>query len=262
MTSFAKTVLRPVRPTCEGWDKISVQVEHRFRNRKIFNGVPLIVADMPIEACEALAPTNVMLMPVDSFDQILSHFRGDHAYHSILSIKSIVEYVEIREAVVDLTKIKYVKMPADLVEPFLSLHMFDKTEPPVIFAGPVIRISQSISAEKQGADGLWVGMDNYDWDTIERISGIRISQVDTMKPIVDWARHTKVICDLCCATPGDVAKAFILGADFVVLCKTMADPQGDMDIREVIAGLQCACAYIGAPSLSELYSHGNKSHRS
>lgn len=253
MSTFADIVLRPVKATCDGWDKISVKQSIQFRDKKIFHGIPLIIADMPPPACEVLASTGVMSMPVGDFDAMAKHFRGDQAYHSILAVDDkLDEYFALQDAVVDRTKIKYVRVSLDVIDVFVSLHRKDNIEPPVIFGGPLITYGRGVFAEKQGADALWVGLDTHDWDVINHASGITLDPVNTLLSVTEHSRHTKIVGDLCCATAGEVVKAFVLGADFVVLCKSM----GEFSIEEVVGGMQAACAYSGASSMKDLYAHG------
>ena len=161
----------------------------------------------------------------------------------------------------------------------------------IIIAGNVATPEMTEELILRGADIVKVGIGPGSACTTRKVTGVGYPQLSAVLECADAAHGLDghIIADGGCTTPGDIAKAFCAGADFVMLGGMLAghdetgteffgmssnhaqekhngglkeyrasegrkvevEPKGPIKdtIKEILGGLRSACTYIGAREL-------------
>jgi len=161
----------------------------------------------------------------------------------------------------------------------------------IIIAGNVATPEMTEELILRGADIVKVGIGPGSACTTRKVTGVGYPQLSAVLECADAAHGLDghIIADGGCTTPGDIAKAFCAGADFVMLGGMLAghdetgteffgmssnhaqekhngglkdyrasegrkvevEPKGPLKdtIKEILGGLRSACTYIGAREL-------------
>lgn len=159
-----------------------------------------------------------------------------------------------------------------------------------IIAGNVVTREGTRNLIEAGADIVKVGLGSGSVCTTRIKTGVGYPQVSAVIECAEVAHELgkHIIADGGCRTPGDIAKAFVAGADFVMLGgmlaghaesstdevvefhgnayfneadyktsegkKVLMKNRGPIEntIKDILGGLRSACSYVGASSLLEL----------
>ncbi len=164
----------------------------------------------------------------------------------------------------------------------------------IIMAGNIATYPGMKALADAGADIVKVGIGSGSACTTRIKTGVGVPQLDALTDCVPYKQIMRVL--LCSdgghKTPGDVAKAFVAGADFVMLGGMFAgtnetgdefygsaskraqgriapyraiegrslkvEKKGGLDdvVLDLLGGLRSACSYVGAHNLEELRSKG------
>lgn len=160
----------------------------------------------------------------------------------------------------------------------------------VIIAGNVVTRAGTRNLIEAGADIVKVGLGSGSVCTTRIKTGVGYPQVSAVMECANAAHELSkyIIADGGCRTPGDIAKAFVAGADFVMLGGMLAGHQESSEseyvefhgnayfnnedyktaegkqaliknrgpientIKDILGGLRSACSYVGAENLLEL----------
>jgi GMP reductase len=241
---YSDVLLRPKRSTLGSRKDVSVERRYTFRNYKpndmsmenirpesnpSYDGVPIMAANMDgvgtFEMADTLADLGMFTCLVKTYEeQELKEFfttekRTEHVAYSMGITKKDLE--KFRNVYSD--KIKFVCVDvANGYTKFFSEYISDlRKEFPniVIIAGNVVTGDQTQELILSGADIVKVGIGPGSVCTTRIQTGVGYPQLSAVIECADAAHGLggHVIADGGCTCPGDVAKAFAGGADFVML---------------------------------------------
>lgn len=229
---FNDVLIRPKRSVLKTRADVSLEREFRFRHTQTtWQGVPIIAANMDhtgtFAMAQALAGHNLMtaldkFLTVDDWKKFLkSH--ADVLTHCFASIGvSDADYAKLEE-IMRITPIPYICLDVanGYTEKFVSVleHLREKYPKTVIMAGNVVTGEMVEELILSGADIVKIGIGPGSVCSTREKTGVGYPQLSAIIECADAAHGLggQVCADGGCVTPGDVAKAFAAGADFVML---------------------------------------------
>ena len=238
---YKDVLIRPKRSTLQSRKQVKLNRKFEFRNYEPdfdigddhYNGIPIMAANMDgvgtFEMADKLAEGEIFTCLVKTYtaEQLIEYFDGpvertecvamsigtsDSDYYKLLKVKKECEH-----------KLKYVCM--DIANGY-SEHFADavrrtRKEFPdlVIIAGNVVTREMTEELILAGADIVKVGIGPGSVCTTRIQTGVGYPQLSAVIECADAAHGLggHIIADGGCTCPGDVAKAFAAGADFVML---------------------------------------------
>ena len=234
---YKDVLIRPKRSTLTSRSQVRLDRKFKFRNSKEeYEGVPLMAANMDgvgtFEMADKLAEGNIFTCLVKTYtvEQLTEYFnpvayipeRTDNVAMSIgTSDADFLKLVDVQAQVGD--KLKYVCM--DIANGY-SDHFAarvrkvrDQFPNIVIIAGNVVTGNMTEELILSGADIVKVGIGPGSVCTTRIQTGVGYPQLSAVIECADAAHGLggHIIADGGCTCPGDVAKAFAGGADFVML---------------------------------------------
>ena len=233
---FKDVLLRPKRSTLRSRADVDLIREFEFRNsKKIYSGIPVIASNMDTVGTFEMA---LELAKNKLFTTIHKHYKAEEWLQFIESIdqnEQILQYIAISAGTseTDFRKLDTVcnAVPEldyiclDVANGY-SQHFVDfirrvreKFPKHTIFAGNVVTGEMVEELILSGADVVKVGIGPGSVCTTRKKAGVGYPQFSAVMECADAAHGLKghVISDGGCTNPGDVAKAFGAGADFVML---------------------------------------------
>lgn len=243
---YKDVLIRPKRSTLSSRSEVKLDKEFKFRNftpgfhesleRNYHNyrGVPIMAANMDgvgtFEMANALCEQKLFTCLVKTYsDQELIDFFYPHVNfrteYVAMSIGTSNDDYEKFERVYAGThgNLKYicVDIANGYSEHFVAhIHKIRESYPHiVIIAGNVVTADQTQELILNGADIVKVGIGPGSVCTTRIQTGVGYPQLSAVIECADAAHGLggHIIADGGCSTPGDVAKAFAAGADFVML---------------------------------------------
>lgn len=244
---FSDVLIRPKRSVLQSRVEVVLEREFRFKHAgTTWQGIPIIAANMDhtgtFDMAKALAEHNLMT-GLDKFINSLAwqQFAAENS--------SVIPYcwVSLGIAENDLKKLREIMTLVDV--PFICLdvangyterfvacieeirELFPKK---VIMAGNVVTGEMVEELILSGADIVKIGIGPGSVCTTREKTGVGYPQLSAIIECADAAHGLggQVCADGGCVTPGDVAKAFAAGADFVMLGGMLAGH--DESIGDVI----------------------------
>ena len=241
---YSNVLLRPKRSTLVSRKDVDLDRHYTFNNGQTYYDIPIMASNMDgvgtIEMADALGKLGLFTCLVKSYsvDEYVEYFNMDEQWVDAKDIKRFVrkEYTAYSMGVVDddLTKfikvyeqlgdrIKYVNI--DVANGYTKkysdfIKMFrDKYPDIVIIAGNVCTADMTQELLLNGADIVKVGIGPGSVCTTRIKTGIGYPQLSAVIECADAAHGVggRIIADGGCTTPGDIAKAFCAGADYVML---------------------------------------------
>lgn len=230
--AFKDVLIRPKRSTLRSRAQVSLEREYKFRHhQKTWRGIPIIAANMDhtgtFAMAKALSEQNVMTA--------LSKFIEPQEWHDFViqspAGKSLT-FVSAGLNEKDIPRLQQLQKAADFdlicldVANGYSQHFVDfvkKTRDTfpdkIIMAGNVVTGEMTEELILSGADIVKVGIGPGSVCTTRKQTGVGYPQLSAVIECADAAHGLKglVCADGGCTVPGDVAKAFAGGADFVML---------------------------------------------
>ena len=223
---------------------------------KHYRGVPIMASNMDgvgtFEMGDVLAEQNIFtcLVKTYSVKELISYFDGDInekrsnyvAYSMGITERDYEKWVEVYKGASD---IKYVCIDVanGYSERFTHfVKSFRKNYPNVvIIAGNVVTADQTQELILNGADIVKVGIGPGSVCTTRIQTGVGYPQLSAVIECADAAHglNGHIIADGGCTCPGDVAKAFGAGADFVMLGGMLAghnEGGGDIVTKHIATG--------------------------
>lgn len=233
---YCDVLLRPKRSTMGSRKEVDLNRTFTFINSgKEYKGVPIMAANMQgvgtFKMVEALSQHNMFTcldknkQPVDIWEWSGSHPNKSKMVESFAVSTGITDLdVERIDATMKLSRsINYVCIDVanGYSERFLEyVSRFREKYPDVtIIAGNVVTADITEELILRGADIVKVGIGPGSVCTTRVKTGIGYPQLSAVIECADAAHGLggHIIADGGCASPGDVAKAFAAGADFVML---------------------------------------------
>src|SRR6056300_985797 len=236
---YSDVLLRPKRSTLGSRKDVSVERTYTFRNSKqSYTGVPIMAANMDgvatFEMADELAGLGLFTSLVKTYSakELVNFFddgvdsirnaRREHVAYSMgiteadfNKFLSVMEQTDggIKYVCVDVAN-GYTKFFAEYIE---SLR--NQFRDIVIIAGNVVTGDQTQELILKGADVVKVGIGPGSVCTTRIQTGVGYPQLSAVIECADAAHGLggHIIADGGCTCPGDVAKAFAGGADFVML---------------------------------------------
>ena len=230
--AFKDVLIRPKRSTLRSRRQVSLEREYKFRHSDIvWQGVPIIAANMDhtgtFSMAEALAEHGVMTALSKFVEpQEWQVHVAKNAKHQGLTFVSAGLNDD------DIPRLQAIQKASDFdcicldVANGYSEHFVDfvkKTRDlflnKIIMAGNVVTGEMTEELILAGADIVKVGIGPGSVCTTRKQTGVGYPQLSAVIECADAAHGLKgLVCsDGGCAVPGDVAKAFAAGADFVML---------------------------------------------
>lgn len=234
---YNNVLIRPKRSTLTSRADVDLERYYTFVNsKKIYRGVPVMAANMDGVGTFNMARTlsanyHMFTCLVKSYtvDQLVEFFSTDNnrRYAAAMSIGTGAADLEKLSSVYsrlrDKTQLKYicVDVANGYTETFVDTIRSLREQYPntVIIAGNVVTADQTQELILNGADIVKVGIGPGSVCTTRIQTGVGYPQLSAVIECGDAAHGLggHIIADGGCTTPGDVAKAFAAGADFVML---------------------------------------------
>jgi GMP reductase len=240
---YKDVLIRPKRSTLKSRSQVKLERKFQFRNYQPdfpenrmadhYNGIPVMASNMDgvgtFTMADKLAEGEMFtcLVKTYSAEELIEYFNGpiertecvamsigtgESDYNKLLQVKKEVD-----------NKLKYVCMDiANGYSDHFAAHVRKvRTEFPdlVIIAGNVVTREMTEELILAGADIVKVGIGPGSVCTTRIQTGVGYPQLSAVIECADAAHGLggHIIADGGCTCPGDVAKAFAAGADFVML---------------------------------------------
>jgi len=231
---YSDVLIRPKRSTLGSRKEVRMERSFTFAHGQNYQGIPIMASNMDgvgtFEMADRLAELNVFtcLVKTYSVNELVSYFdceetfRRDNVAMSIgIKDKDQTKFRSVYEQVGD--KLKYVCIDVAngysqrFIEYVAEFRLLYPTI--VIIAGNVVTADQTQELILNGADIVKVGIGPGSVCTTRIQTGVGYPQLSAVIECADAAHGLggHIIADGGCTCPGDVAKAFAAGADFVML---------------------------------------------
>jgi len=229
---FADVLIRPKRSVLRSRAEVSLERELKFKHtQSSWHGIPIIAANMDHTGTFNMACALAEHHLLTACDKFLSvdewrHFGKEHP-----KVMPTV-FVSLGTSDADYKKLEQVMAIAQLTficldvangysENFVASleHLRDTYPKAVIMAGNVVTGEMVEELILSGADIVKIGIGPGSVCTTREKTGVGYPQLSAIIECADAAHGLggHVCADGGCSTPGDVAKAFAAGADFVML---------------------------------------------
>jgi GMP reductase len=231
---FKDVLIRPKRSTLASRKEVDLSRSFPFRwSNRTFNGVPIIAANMDGVGTLAMAKTFGAMghgmtaavhkhYPLPKLLEYYHEHGSANAWYSIgvseADEKKLDTFIKKAPGAIDKLCIDVANGYA---EPFVDFvkKMRDKLPGVTIMAGNVVTGEMVEELVLSGADVVKVGIGPGSVCTTRKMTGVGYPQLSAVIECADAAHGLKglVCADGGCSVPGDLAKAFGGGADFVML---------------------------------------------
>jgi GMP reductase len=240
---YSDVLIRPKRSTLTSRKEVDLERKFTFRNYVPgfpenvedyhYRGVPVMAANMDgvgtFAMADALATQGIFTCLVKTYSEkeLVEYFNGNsnRTEHVAMSIGTsnadYDKFVQVYARVNDNLKYLCIDVANGYSEAFVShVRNIRKIYPNiVIIAGNVVTADQTQELILNGADIVKVGIGPGSVCTTRIQTGVGYPQLSAVVECADAAHGLggHIIADGGCSCPGDVAKAFAAGADFVML---------------------------------------------
>jgi GMP reductase len=233
---YSDVLIRPKRSTLISRRDVTLEREFKFRHSDvIYKGVPIMAANMDATGTFEMARA---LLNFNMFTCIHKHYDMDGWKEGLIldtgpdpSIKNIAistgistpDFIKTSEVLAAFDEIQYicVDVANGYTENFVRfIRKMRKAFPTkVIIAGNVVTADMTEALILAGADVVKVGIGPGSVCTTRKKTGVGYPQLSAVIECADAAHGLKglIVADGGCTCPGDVAKAFAAGSDFVML---------------------------------------------
>ncbi|VTJ66264.1 Hypothetical predicted protein [Marmota monax] len=238
---FKDVLLRPKRSTLKSRSEVDLTRSFSFRNSKqMYNGVPIIAANMDTVGtfemakvlCKMSQASLMLLMSMTVF--LLQYLAASSGTGSS-------DFEQLEQILEAIPQVKYICLDVanGYSEHFVEFVKDVRKRFPqhTIMAGNVVTGEMVEELILSGADIIKVGIGPGSVCTTRKKTGVGYPQLSAVMECADAAHGLKghIISDGGCSFPGDVAKAFGAGADFVMLGGMLAghsESGGDLIERD------------------------------
>ena len=234
---FKDVLIRPKRSTLTTRSDVDISREYRFRHTGAeYSGIPIVASNMDTTGTFEMARAldgyrmSVALQKYCEIDEYVAFFKvlerksaafyslgiakqDEDKLHRVMDAAGTGADCTIRYVCIDVANgytEGFVRFVAKIRERYPHL---------VIMAGNVVTGEMTEELILSGADIVKVGIGPGSVCTTRRITGVGYPQLSAIIECADAAHGLEghICADGGCTTPGDVAKAFGGGADFVML---------------------------------------------
>ena len=237
---YSNVLIRPKRSTLGSRKEVDLFREFTFRNADLggqdrhYHGVPIMASNMDgvgtFAVADALAEMGLFTCLVKSYgvDELIQFFQGERQkrHHNVAYSMGITEadfekFLQVYRS--DQCTLKYVCVDvangySERFSEFIK-QLRDTAPEVIIIAGNVVTGEMTEELILSGADIVKVGIGPGSVCTTRIQTGVGFPQLSAVIECADAAHGLggHVIADGGCTCPGDVAKAFAAGADYVML---------------------------------------------
>ena len=231
---YSDVLIRPKRSTLGSRKEVRMERSFTFAHGQDYEGVPIMASNMDgvgtFEMADRLAEFSVFtcLVKTYSVNELVDYFdceetfRRDNVAMSIgIKDEDQQKFRSVYEQVGDKLKYVCIDVANGYSQRFIEyVNDFRNMYPSiVIIAGNVVTADQTQELILNGADIVKVGIGPGSVCTTRIQTGVGYPQLSAVIECADAAHGLggHIIADGGCTCPGDVAKAFAGGADFVML---------------------------------------------
>jgi GMP reductase len=243
---YNSVLIRPKRSTLGSRAEVDLERKFTFRNYKPnfsdsfedwhYRGVPIMAANMDgvgtFEMADTLARQGLFTCLVKTYpvEELITYFnydtgdryRTDHVAMSIgISNSDYDKFCKVYLSLSERLKYLCIDVANGYTETFVThvRNIRERYPELVIIAGNVVTGEMTEELILAGADIIKVGIGPGSVCTTRIQTGVGFPQLSAVIECADAAHGLggHIIADGGCSTPGDVAKAFAAGADFVML---------------------------------------------
>lgn len=235
---FKDVLIRPKRSTLTSRSEVTLEKEYNFPiSKKTFRGVPIIAANMDhtgtFEMSSALEKYGMLtaLHKHYSHDELYEHYKKQTIprlfdfYSMGITENDYEKLVTFYNSMLSFSPMKNFKICIDVANGYQEVFVDfikkirDEFPEATIMAGNVVTGEMVEHLILSGADIVKVGIGPGSVCTTRIKTGVGYPQLSAIIECADSAHGLKgLICaDGGCTVPGDIAKAFGAGADFVML---------------------------------------------
>lgn len=251
---YKDVLIRPKRSTLSSRREVDISREYKFRwSSKTFKGVPIIAANMDgvgtFEMAKAFAKDGNGLTvaltkhyPEKALNEYFAKNGAASVWYSLGTVEKDLQKLKAVLADKKTPKAKRIeKICIDVAngysQAFIDFLKRARDQYPdlIIMAGNVVTGEMTEELILSGADVVKVGIGPGSVCTTRKMTGIGYPQLSAVIECADAAHGLGglVCADGGCTVPGDVAKAFGAGADFVMLGGMLAGhDQSELQIIE------------------------------
>jgi GMP reductase len=269
---YDDVLIRPKRSTLGSRAEVDINRGFRFVHAgSEWTGFPLIAANMDVTGtmamARALAPFRAMVALHKHYPPaaLVAFFRGAGAEHTFYTLGTAAadyeKFAQVRaEVAVD-------KLNLDVAngytQSFVDFVGRMRAEQPraVIMAGTVVTGEMAEALILAGADIVRVGIGSGSVCTTRKMTGVGYPQLSAVIECADAAHGLKgqVCADGGCTVPGDIAKAYGGGADFVMLGGMLAghdECEGEIQSEQRDGGsVPVSMTFYGMSSETAMQKH-------
>ncbi len=240
---FSDVLIRPKRSTLTSRKEVELERTLTFPHAEgSWTGIPIIAANMDgvgtLSMMEAFAPLKMLVALHKHYKEAQYNTIKEETAFVTIGIKEQDE-----ERLVNLIKVKTprlicVDVANGYTERFVSFVATVRSLAPksIIMAGNVVTGDMTEQLILSGADIVKVGIGPGSACTTRAKTGVGYPQLSAVIECADAAHGLSgyVCADGGCTNPGDIAKAFGAGADFVMMGGMLAaHKESEMDIIEI-----------------------------
>ena len=227
---FKDVLIRPKRSTLNSRNAVDIQRAFRFLHTgSQWKGFPLIAANMDVTGTIAIARALGKHGALTALHkhypeaELAAFFGSPDGAHAFYSIGTTAGDLEKLAAVRKKAPVRFlcIDVANGYAEKFLDTvkRVRDENPKSVIMAGNVVTGDMTEALVLAGADIVKIGIGPGSVCTTRKVTGVGYPQLSAIIECADAAHGLKgqVCADGGCTAPGDVAKAYGAGADFVML---------------------------------------------
>jgi GMP reductase len=227
---FKDVLIRPKRSTLNTRSAVDVNRAFRFLHTgSEWKGFPLVAANMDVTGTIAMARALAKHGALTALhkhypeNELIKFFAGPDGGHAFYSLGTTTADLKKLATVAKGTPIRLICLDVanGYAEKFLEVVKRVRDDHPesVIMAGNVVTGDMTEALIIAGADIVKIGIGPGSVCTTRRVTGVGYPQLSAIIECADAAHGLKgwVCADGGCTAPGDIAKAYGAGADFVML---------------------------------------------
>jgi GMP reductase len=227
---YSDVLLRPKRSTLTSRNEVVLERTFHFRHEGTWTGIPIVAANMDtigtMEMADILCDYKMITclgkhINIESSSSVsysipyLNHIspRDEYSKNKVYNILRDIGLKDIPFITIDVAN-GYMECFVDLVK-----EVRKEWPNKIIIAGNVVTAEMTEALILAGADIVKVGIGPGSVCTTRKLTGVGYPQLSAVMECSDAAHGLggHIMADGGCVVPGDIAKAFAAGADFVML---------------------------------------------
>jgi len=276
---FCDVLLKPKRSTLTSRKDVDILREFTFLNsKKTWTGIPIVASNMDTIGTISMAKkfaSNSMMTCLHKFLD-LSEYKSlyDESYHHEKNIAFTIgmrdgDFEKGRKIISQNPNINFICVDVANGYSQSFLHYIERIRAEwtdkTIIAGNIVTPEMTEALLLAGADIIKVGIGNGSACLTRKVAGVGCPQLSAIMECADAAHGLggHIMGDGGCTCPGDVAKAFAAGADFIMLGGMLSGhDECEGEITEMEDGKRKMLFYgMSSDTAMEKHYGGVASHR-